>query len=1064
MKNIKLSYLLLFSMLFIGLAPIIISVVISSVISSGSLEKQSFAQLESIRVIKAEAIKRHFDKSLGIIKTISTAPTTLAASVEIKEAFNTYLSETGRSNEISTLRSEIGTYYTDEFGKKYLDTNGVQVDTQPLFRNINDTAVALQHDYIYANPAPLGSKDEMYRAQNNASYHSLHEKYHGFFRQTLQEFGYYDIFLVDPQSGVIFYSVFKELDYATSLTTGPYANTNFARVFQKTVADKQIHTVDYERYQPSYEAPASFQSAPIMRGDTLEAVLIFQLPIEPINEIMTSRAGLGETGETYLVGEDRLMRSDSFRAQSTHTVGASFADPEKGKVNTRAIKEAFANQSGTEIIDNYLGQEVISSWDVIDLAEFKIAIVAEIETSEAFEPVDALLKLELFVIIAAILLIGAVGYRISRGISDPIIAIADVMGKVQKTGDFSYQVKTEYKNEIGIIGNAFDHLMGNLKVALNASQNALAEVSRGNYNCQVSGQFSGDLQSLKSGIDSTIADIKRASDDSIKQRELAAHEALEASKQKENAEKQQTFAQQKADEAAEQQKSAMLAKQDAEAKAEEARIATQDADKQRQIAHEKAQEAEKIAEQANQAAVEANRIKQALDNVSTNAIVCNTDNCIIYMNTSMQNKFSLLAGQISALNGRFNYEQFLGNPLRTLLGNQAAQIEQAQTNSGIEITMGGAIFESSVNTIMDESGNKMGIVIELRDRTHEIAAEKEVDNLVAAASSGDLSVRVKEDGKSGFFLQLASGLNKLVSISEQIITETGHVLDAMSSGDLTKKLNGEYQGAFGKLQLDINSTMSKLTEVVTDVTQSAENISSNASDIAAGNQQMTNRTQDQAAAIEETSAFMEEMTSTVKGTATNANNARKIAGNAQEVAIKGGQICNQSIESMAAIGDSSRKINEIIGVIDEIAFQTNLLALNASVEAARAGEQGRGFAVVAGEVRNLAQRSATAAKEIKELISESVAKVQSGTVLVNQSGETLQQIIEAVNSVKESISEIATATEEQSSGIGQVNTSITRMEESTQQNAAFVEETSASADSMAGEAQQMQQQLHFFKL
>lgn len=1065
MKNLKLSQVLLGTMLLMGLTPIIISAIISSIIASDSLEKQSYAQLESIRHIKADAIKRHFAQSVAIIKTISTTPSTLSASIELKQSFNSYMSETGRQNTVPTLRRELSTFYKDEFGKKYQNVNDVAADLDPLYENITATAVALQHDYIYANPAQLGAKDEMYRANGDASYHDLHEKYHGFFRQTLQEFGYYDIFLVDPQTGAIFYSVFKELDYGTSLTTGPYANTNFAQVFQKTVLDNKIHTIDYKRYQPSYEAPASFQAAPVMNGDKLEAVLIFQLPIEPINQIMTTRDGLGETGETYLVGEDRLMRSDSFQHADTHSVAASFADPENGSNNTSAVIDAFKGNSGTEIIEHF-HKDVVSSWELIDFGDFRWAILAEIDKDEAFAPVDNLHTIESIVIGLAVIIIGFLGYRISKGISEPIIAIADIMNNVQNTGDFSYRVKSKHSNEIGTIGNAFDHLMDNLKNALSASQHALSEVSRGNYQTQVAGQFNGDLQNLKAGIDATIVNIKKASDESVTQRELAAREATEASKQKENAEKQQQFAQQKADEAALQQESAMQAKQEAEAKAEEARIATLDAEKQRQYANQKTEEAEKIARQASKDAVEANRIKQALDNVSTNAIVCDNQLHIIYMNTSMQSKLSELAGQIPALGGRFNYEDVLGANLSTILGDQAALIgNRASANGKIkEIKIGDATFGTAANAILDEKRVQLGTVIELRDRTEEVAAEKEVDHLVAAASAGDLTVRVKEEGKSGFFLQLASGLNQLVSISEKVIDDTGEVLDAMSSGYLNQKLEGEYHGAFGKLQQDINDTVDKFSEVVTDITESATNITSSAADIAAGNNQMTDRTQDQAAAIEESSASMEEIASTVRGTAQNANDARKIASKAQEVAAKGGEICNQSIESMAAIGDSSRRINEIIGVIDEIAFQTNLLALNASVEAARAGEQGRGFAVVAGEVRNLAQRSATAAKEIKELISESVGKVESGTVLVNQSGETLQQIIEAVNSVTESIADIATATDEQSSGIGQVNMAITRMEDSTQQNAAFVEETSASADAMAGEASQMQDQLQFFKL
>jgi methyl-accepting chemotaxis protein len=208
---------------------------------------------------------------------------------------------------------------------------------------------------------------------------------------------------------------------------------------------------------------------------------------------------------------------------------------------------------------------------------------------------------------------------------------------------------------------------------------------------------------------------------------------------------------------------------------------------------------------------------------------------------------------------------------------------------------------------------------------------------------------------------------------------------------------------------------------------------------------------------------MEEMTSTVRQNADNAKVANELAANTQDQAAQGGEVVQRAVTSMAEINDSSKKISDIIGVIDEIAFQTNLLALNAAVEAARAGEQGRGFAVVAGEVRNLAQRSAAAAKEIKELIRDSVSKVEDGTLLVNESGTTLQKIVTSVQKVTEMIADISVASEEQSSGIEQVNKAITQMDEMTQQNAALVEEASAAGESMAEQANGMRQLLTFFK-
>ena len=262
----------------------------------------------------------------------------------------------------------------------------------------------------------------------------------------------------------------------------------------------------------------------------------------------------------------------------------------------------------------------------------------------------------------------------------------------------------------------------------------------------------------------------------------------------------------------------------------------------------------------------------------------------------------------------------------------------------------------------------------------------------------------------------------------------------------------------------LDSTRERLKTVVKEINAAADTVHSSASEIAQGSADLSQRTEEQASALEETASSMEELTSTVKQSADNAGQANQLAGAARTQAEQGGEVVDQAITAMSAINTSSRKIADIIGVIDEIAFQTNLLALNAAVEAARAGEQGRGFAVVAGEVRKLAQRSADAAKEIKSLITDSVAKVEDGGKLVEQSGKTLQEIVTAVKKVSDIVAEMAAAAREQASGIEQVNKAILQMDQATQQNAALVEETAAASQSMGEQARQLQTLMHFFKL
>jgi methyl-accepting chemotaxis protein len=290
------------------------------------------------------------------------------------------------------------------------------------------------------------------------------------------------------------------------------------------------------------------------------------------------------------------------------------------------------------------------------------------------------------------------------------------------------------------------------------------------------------------------------------------------------------------------------------------------------------------------------------------------------------------------------------------------------------------------------------------------------------------------------------------------------VAEAVASGDLTSRIEVKSTNETGHLMQALKTMNENLVELVGKVRMGTDSITTASSEIAAGNSDLSQRTEEQASSLEETASSMEELASTVKQNADNARQANQLAAGASEVAVKGGNVVGQVVQTMSSINESSKKIVDIISVIDGIAFQTNILALNAAVEAARAGEQGRGFAVVATEVRTLAQRSAAAAKEIKELINDSVSKVEDGTRLVDEAGATMDEIVSAVKRVTDIMSEISAASQEQSSGIEQVNQAVTQMDEVTQQNAALVEEASAAAESMQEQAQALTQAVTVFKL
>jgi methyl-accepting chemotaxis protein len=426
------------------------------------------------------------------------------------------------------------------------------------------------------------------------------------------------------------------------------------------------------------------------------------------------------------------------------------------------------------------------------------------------------------------------------------------------------------------------------------------------------------------------------------------------------------------------------------------------------------------AEQA--AGVENARIRTALDRVSAGVTLIDTNGKIIYVNDFAAGIFRTQAAEIRKQVSHFDPECLVGSTFDTIHqgssqhANRLAELSRSHTE---ELKLGGATLRIIATPAVDGQGNRVGTVVQWIDRTEEIAVEQELTMTVARAVEGDLTARVLEDGKQGFFKILAAGMNNL-------IVSVAGVIRAMSLA--------------------------------------ASEVRTGSDEISRGNLDLSQRTEEQASSLEETAASMEQMTAMVKNNADNASQANQFAAAAREQAERGGKVVSSAIAAMREINVASNKIADIIGVIDDIAFQTNLLALNAAVEAARAGEQGRGFAVVASEVRNLASRSAGAAKEIKALIQDSVAKVSDGARLVDDSGKVLGEIVTGVKKVTDAMAEIAASSMEQASGIEQVNKAVTSMDSVTQQNAALVEQASAAAHTLTEQAANLTELIARYRL
>lgn len=464
-------------------------------------------------------------------------------------------------------------------------------------------------------------------------------------------------------------------------------------------------------------------------------------------------------------------------------------------------------------------------------------------------------------------------------------------------------------------------------------------------------------------------------------------------------------------------------------------------------------------------AAENGRVKNALDNVSTNVIIADENLSIIYINKSAEIMLKKHELAIAADLRGFKADDLIGKSLDSLHRGGTELSSNLSTLSSTFVendTIGGRVMRSTFNPIFSKDGDRRGTVVEVLDRTDEVEIELEIQGIVNSALAGDLGKRINLSDKNGFIERLSDGINKLVDVSDRVIGETVKVISALSQGDLTKTIDGDYEGEYSKLKSDVNATTEKLTQVMCEINESAKMVFDRSTEMAQGNASLSERTEKQAANLEETASSMLQMTSTVRKNANNAKDANDIASGARGQAEEGAEVVSRAVAAMQEITESSRKISAIIGVIDEIAFQTNLLALNAAVEAARAGEQGRGFAVVANEVRNLAGRSAVAAKEIKVLINESVVKIKDGSKLVDDSGHTLDEIKDSVNKVSSIVAEIASASKEQSEGIELVTRAISQMDEMTQQNAALVEEAAASSEQMGGQAKSLNDLVGFF--
>ncbi len=464
--------------------------------------------------------------------------------------------------------------------------------------------------------------------------------------------------------------------------------------------------------------------------------------------------------------------------------------------------------------------------------------------------------------------------------------------------------------------------------------------------------------------------------------------------------------------------------------------------------------------------VEVGRLTSAVEGMTTNIMMADKEGNIVYANPAVTTMLKRREAQLRTVLSSFSVDTMVGTNFDTFHKNLAHQKNLLANTDNMpyttEISVVGLTFQITSIALFDEEGSHVGSAVQWLDMTEEKDAQSQIDDLINDAIAGKLDSRIETEEYEGFMKELGNNINNLMDSIVKPITDAINIAQSLADGDLTQSMRSDYTGEFLALANAINGSIENLSNMIEEIRDVSTNVFDYAREIASSNNELSHRTESQASSLEETASAMEELTSTVQQNAENTTEASKLSNSVMDKASNGGAVVRNAITAMSDINNSSKKIADIISVIDEIAFQTNLLALNAAVEAARAGEQGRGFAVVAAEVRNLAQRSAGAAKEIKGLINDSVEAVGQGIKFVDETGQTFSELVVAIEDVSKMISDIDSAGKEQSAGIGEVSAAVIQMDEMTQQNAALVEEAAASSKSMEEQSKSLLDQVSFF--
>ncbi|KAB6715359.1 MULTISPECIES: methyl-accepting chemotaxis protein [Roseobacteraceae] len=878
-----------------------------------------------------------------------------------------------------------------------------------------DQTEHLKKWYIEDNPNEIGQKQALGYAEDGSAYSQVHKLYHSYFRKLVEEKGYSDVF-VFSLTGDLIYSVLKEQDFATNFVDGEYADTGLGNVVKAALdaTGPQVYFSDFSAYAPSHDAPAAFIAAPVLdRRGVKRGVIAFQMPAKSIDKITTRLTGLGRTGDSYLVGSDYLLRTDTIHGSGDETL--------KVKITSQSAKNALLGQHGylrepDAFTDYGTSRDQISAYFPVTYHGVKWGLIAEQTIEEILEPAAALAKTMAWQGAMMTAIVALIAYFIARTIARPLTRVETAMRTVSE-GDYSVAVPgTERGDEIGMIATALDEFRHSLGRAEQATRDGLFKGAA----------FEGSSAALMMiDTDFNITYMNGAARTLMKKNE-------------------DNFR-------------VMFGEFDADTivgsnidifhrEPGRIRAVLSDTSKMPFSTDMRVGDVHFSLVVNSVVSLEGEQIgcvmewQDATDIRTNQAVISALDSIQVKAEFSVDGQFTKVNENFARMVGMevddlvgvgqdsiFNFDASLAEKNGAVWG-RLIRGENVQGRFKLLDQEGHtSILDGTFSPVTDASGRPFRIILLGTDITESqatiIAAEAERERMQAEQD------RVVEG--------LRVGLKKL------------------ASGDLTSRIDDKFAPEYETLRFDFNEAIENLLTAMRSVVENADMIRGEASEISNAADDLSRRTEKQAATLEETATALDQLTSSVRSAAEGANQASDMVETAKANAEASGVVVQEAVEAMSQIESSSNQISKITSVIDDIAFQTNLLALNAGVEAARAGEAGRGFAVVASEVRALAQRSSDAAREINDLISKSGTLVKRGVGLVGETGEALRGIVSSVSEISLNVSEIAVSSREQSSGLAEINVAVNQLDQVTQQNAAMFEQTTAASHSLTREAENL---------